>query len=85
MSDAPDPQTANVDDELTVAARHPQVGRWFKSSDSGGDSDCVEVRYREDGGVEVRHSKDRSGPTLTFTASEFKAFVGGAKKGEFDS
>jgi len=44
---------------------------------------CVEVRYR-DGVIQVRDSRQREGPVLTFTAKEWAAFVGGAKDGEFD-
>jgi len=59
-------------------------GKWFKSARSGPNCDnCVEVRTVA-GGVEVRNSKDRSGPSVAFTADEWSAFVGGAKDGEFD-
>jgi hypothetical protein len=60
------------------------AGEWFKSSDSGGDSDCVEVCYRPGGGVAVRHSKRPNAEPLYFTDSEFAAWVSGAKKGDFD-
>jgi len=39
---------------------------------------------RHNQAIQVRDSKDRSGPVLTFTAKEWAAFVGGAKDGEFD-
>ncbi|MCC5577269.1 DUF397 domain-containing protein [Microtetraspora sp. AC03309] len=32
----------------------------------------------------VRDSKDRNGPVLTFTPSEWSAFIGGVRDGEFD-
>jgi hypothetical protein len=32
----------------------------------------------------MRDSKDRSGPVLVFTRSEWQAFVDGVKSGEFD-
>ncbi|KUJ66887.1 toxin [Streptomyces albus subsp. albus] len=48
---------------------------WRKSSHSGSDGgDCVEVA-RCPGVVHVRDSKDRSGPTLTFSPEEWAAFV----------
>ncbi|MFF5291900.1 DUF397 domain-containing protein [Paractinoplanes globisporus] len=59
-------------------------GQWFKSNRSGGGSDCVEVCYLDEGGVAVRNSKRPDAGTLIFTNSEFDAFVGGAKDGDFD-
>ena len=56
---------------------------WFKSTRSSGNGNCVEVAIVDDA-VGVRDSKDRSGPALVFTASEWRAFVAGAKNGEFD-
>jgi hypothetical protein len=56
---------------------------WRTSTRSGGNGQCVEVRQVDDT-VQVRDSKDRSGPALTFTRPEWEAFVGGAKDGEFD-
>ncbi len=43
----------------------------------------MEVRLADDGGVEVRDSKDRGGPVLRFTPAEWRAFLGGAADGEF--
>ncbi len=56
---------------------------WFKSSYSGNGTNCVEVAIADDG-IAVRDSKDRSGPALQFTSSEWRAFLAGAKDGEFD-
>jgi hypothetical protein len=57
---------------------------WRKSSRSGGNGgECVEVR-RHGEGVQVRDSKDPTGPILRFTRKEWAAFLGGAKDGEFD-
>lgn len=52
------------------------------SSSNGGQ--CVEVARYLPGIVAVRDSKDQSGQVLTFTAAEWRAFVGGARDGEFD-
>ncbi len=59
--------------------------QWQKSSFSGpsGDGNCVEARLSGDG-VQVRDSKDRTGPVLNFTHAEWTALVAGAKAGEFD-
>ncbi|HEY5019110.1 MAG TPA: DUF397 domain-containing protein [Streptosporangiaceae bacterium] len=50
-------------------------------SDSGG---CVEVAGLPGGGVKVRDTKDRDGGTQTYTDHEWRAFLVGAKRGEFD-
>ena len=54
---------------------------WAKSSASGG-GDCVEVRLTRSG-VEVRDSKDPTGPVLSFTEAEWSAFLTGVALGEF--
>jgi Domain of unknown function (DUF397) len=57
---------------------------WKKSSKSGANGgDCVEVRCH-DTAIQVRDSKDPTGPILRFTAAEWEAFIGSAKDGEFD-
>jgi hypothetical protein len=45
---------------------------------------CVEVAVTPDGGRAVRDSKRADGPVLTFTASEWDAFVTSAKAGQYD-
>lgn len=61
-----------------------QTGRWFTSSRSSGNGQCVEVRFVADG-VQTRDTKDHGqGPVLTFTRREWQAFVDAAKDGEFD-
>jgi hypothetical protein len=57
---------------------------WRKSSFSGGGSgDCVEVAFAVEG-VLLRHSRNPSGPVLSFTHAEWHAFLSGARHGEFD-
>jgi hypothetical protein len=58
--------------------------RWIKSSFSFANGDCVEVAGLPDGSIGVRDSKDAAGPVLQFTHSEWQAFIGGARNGEFD-
>jgi Domain of unknown function (DUF397) len=61
-----------------------EFGGWFKSSFSGFDGACVEIAMLSDG-VAVRDTKDAgAGPVLVFTATEWDAFIDGAKDGEFD-
>lgn len=55
---------------------------WRKSTYSASNG-CVEVAF-VDGQVGVRDSKDREGPALVFTASEWEAFLAGARDGEFE-
>jgi hypothetical protein len=57
--------------------------QWITSSLSAGE-DCVAVRFEADG-VQVRDSKHPDAGTLTFTESEWRAFVGGVRLGEFDN
>ena len=55
---------------------------WIKAQKSSNGGSCVELR-RIGTTIEVRDSKDRSGPILSFTPAEFDAFLDGAGKGEF--
>ncbi|MCY7340927.1 MAG: DUF397 domain-containing protein [Pseudonocardia sp.] len=58
---------------------------WRKSTRSNNQGNCVEVAFLGDGGAAVRDSKDQgSGSVLRYTASEWTAFLGGVKNGEFD-
>jgi hypothetical protein len=57
---------------------------WRKSTFSG-EGGCVEVMRLPNGAVNVRDSKDLSGPHLTFSAQEWDAFTRGVRAGEFSS
>lgn len=63
---------------------HLAHARFFKSDRSGGNADCVEAAFLDDGKVAVRHSKMPGGHVLIFSPSEWDAFAGGVKDGEFD-
>jgi hypothetical protein len=56
---------------------------WIKARRSDDQGSCVEQRVVDDM-IEVRDSKDRSGPILRFTRAEFAAWLDGARNGEFD-
>jgi Domain of unknown function (DUF397) len=55
---------------------------WRKSTVSN-PSECVEVAFVGES-VLMRHSKDPSGPRLTFSLAEWAAFLSGVRRGEFD-
>ena len=55
--------------------------RWFKSSRSFANGDCVEVATIPDAVIGVRDSKDTEGPVLRFTPAEWNAFVNQVRDG----
>lgn len=57
---------------------------WVRSSLSFSNGNCVEVTELPGGSVGVRNSRDPEGPVLAFTRGEWNAFLGGARRGEFD-
>jgi hypothetical protein len=57
--------------------------KWRKSTRSGTNGNCVEIAQL-DTAVAVRDSKNPTGAVLVFTPTEWDAFLGGAKDGEFD-
>jgi uncharacterized protein DUF397 len=61
------------------------VSPWTKSSLSHANGNCVEVADLSEGQVGMRDSKDASGPILCFLPEEWRAFLHGIRKGEFDS
>ena len=56
--------------------------QWRKSTLSTTNG-CVEVAVVGDR-IAVRDSKQRGGPVLEFTATEWAAFLAGVRGGEFD-
>ena len=56
--------------------------KWQKSTKSNASGACVEVAS-EDDMYYVRDSKDKAGPTLCFTRTEWLTFVEAVKAGEF--
>lgn len=65
-----------IDSELSPDA-------WRKSKASG-TGNCVEVSFAA-GTVLMRHSRDPQGPMLSFSHSEWEAFLTGVRDGEFDT
>lgn len=59
-----------------------KLNEWHNSSNGNGS--CVEVMETEHGFL-VRDTKDdESGPVHTFTPDEWRAFLAGVKRGEYD-
>jgi hypothetical protein len=56
---------------------------WRKARKSHGGYECVELAP-VDGGVAMRNSRHPNGSALIFTSAEMRAFIHGAKAGEFD-
>ncbi|GIL28759.1 DUF397 domain-containing protein [Actinocatenispora comari] len=61
----------------------PLSQRWFKSSRSGSESDCVEVAFGV-AAVGVRDSKDREGPVLVLGPAAWRAFTATLRTGTLD-
>lgn len=57
---------------------------WLKAQSSTANGQCVEIAAAL-GNIAVRDSKDPDGPVLVYTPSEFRAFLDGARNGEFDA
>jgi len=57
---------------------------WLKAQSSAGNGQCVEIASAT-GKIAIRDSKDPDGPILVYTPGEFRAFLDGARNGEFDS
>jgi hypothetical protein len=57
---------------------------WLKAQSSTANGQCVEIASAV-GNIAIRDSKDPDGPILVYSASEFRAFLDGARNGEFDA
>jgi hypothetical protein len=67
---------------LTMSPSAQGLSAWRKSSKCV-RSECVEVG-RERDMILLRDSKSPEMPALRYTTEEFRAFIDGAKAGEFD-
>jgi hypothetical protein len=57
---------------------------WVRSSFSFANGNCVEVAELPGASVGIRDSRDPDGPVLRFTRAEWRAFLGGARRGELE-
>lgn len=64
-----------------MAIQQGKTDRWVKSSYSGGNGACVEVRSPSVQAVAVRDSKNPSGPALGFEPTAWSTFVGAVDSG----
>jgi Domain of unknown function (DUF397) len=55
---------------------------WFKSSYSGGNSNCLETGPLPEG-MAIRDSKNAPGPTLAIRAHDWTSFLTAIKDGTF--
>jgi hypothetical protein len=58
--------------------------KWRKASHSSDGGQCVETAVLPDDRVAVRDSKHPDEAILIYTPAEWRAFIAGAKAGEFD-
>jgi hypothetical protein len=57
---------------------------WLKARSSTANGHCLEIAAAV-GNIAIRDSKDPDGPILVYSPPEFRAFLDGARNGEFDS
>ncbi len=69
--------------EITLSAAERAGLAWLKAQASTHNGQCVELASAP-GKIAMRDSKDPDGPILVYTRAEFKAFLDGARNGEFD-
>lgn len=71
-------------DQTSTGFKKPQLdltdAAWQSSNEGSGD---VQIAF-VDGYIAMRDGRDPDGPALIFTPAEWRAFVLGARDGEFD-
>jgi hypothetical protein len=69
--------------KIAPSASERESLSWLKAHSSTANGHCIEIASAI-GNIAIRDSKDPDGPILVYTPSEFRAFLDGARKGEFD-
>ncbi|NKY53163.1 DUF397 domain-containing protein [Nocardia vermiculata] len=78
------PVGTDIDQEHSVEAKNRDIepgAVWQRSGEGAGG---VEIAFLASGNIGLRDAKNPDGPTLIFTPGEWRAFVAGAKDGEFN-
>jgi Domain of unknown function (DUF397) len=70
--------------KITLSTSERDGLAWLKAQSSTANGQCVEIAAAA-GNIAIRDSKDPDGPVLVYSASEFRAFLDGARNGEFDT
>ena len=70
--------------KITLSEAERASLAWLKAQSSTVNGQCVEIAAAT-GNVAIRDSKDPDGPILVYTPADFRAFLDGARNGEFDS
>ena len=70
--------------KILLSAPERQGLDWLKARSSTANGQCVEIASAA-GNIAIRDSKDPDGPILMYTCGEFRAFLDGARNGEFDA
>jgi hypothetical protein len=70
--------------KITLSPSERESLAWLKANISTANGQCVEIASAV-GNIAIRDSKDPDGPILVYTSSEFRAFLDGARNGEFDT
>lgn len=71
-------------EKVTLSEAERTSLAWLKAQASTVNGQCVEIAETA-GKIAIRDSKDPDGPILVYTLAEFRAFLDGARNGEFDS
>ena len=69
--------------KISLSASERASLSWLKARSSTANGHCIEIASAT-GNIAIRDSKDPNGPILVYTPAEFRAFLDGAQKGEFD-
>jgi len=78
---------ASETDKIALTEAERAGLTWQKARLSTWNGQCIEIARIPDkitGKIAMRDSKDPNGPILVYTEAEFKAFLDGARNGEFD-